>query len=131
MQRGVFLLVGLFNFHSVPLCGGPYPLPCRTMLRVRDALHPLEACDCIAHGRRFPAAPSVAWRKRTSLQISESRAGVVSFAIIFFLRLHLSARTHRAVMHRQYQSTQCSIRSWNHSWTIEGETVSEGRRRVC
>ena len=24
-------------------------------------------------------------------------------------------------MHSQYQSTQCSIRSWNHSWTVEDE----------
>jgi hypothetical protein len=24
-------------------------------------------------------------------------------------------------MHSQYQSKQCIIRSWNHSWTIEDE----------
>jgi hypothetical protein len=29
--------------------------------------------------------------------------------------------SHRAVMHSQYQSTKCSIQSWNKGWTIEDE----------
>jgi hypothetical protein len=29
------VLVGLFTFHSVSLCGRPYPLPRRTTFRVR------------------------------------------------------------------------------------------------
>jgi hypothetical protein len=51
MQCGACVLVGLFNFHSVSLCGGAYPLPGGTTFRVRDALHLIEACDRIAHVR--------------------------------------------------------------------------------
>jgi hypothetical protein len=60
------VLVGLFKFHSVALCGGPYPLPCSATFRVRDALHLIEACDSVTHVRGvFQRLLSVAWGKRT------------------------------------------------------------------
>jgi hypothetical protein len=47
------VLVGLFKFHPVSLCGRLYPLPLprRTTFRVRDALHLMEACDSITYVR--------------------------------------------------------------------------------
>jgi hypothetical protein len=51
VQRGVFALIGLFKFHSVPLCGRLYPLPRRTTFGFRNALHLLEARDSVAYVR--------------------------------------------------------------------------------
>ena len=94
MQRGVFVLVGLFNFHSIPLCGGPYPLPCSTTFHGRDALHLMEACDRIAHVGSVSSSSFRCVGKANLVADSRSRAGLVSFASIFFLRSHLSTRTH-------------------------------------
>src|ERR1019366_2717673 len=72
IRAGVFTLVGLFKFHSVSLCGGLYPLPRRATFRFRNALHLIEARNSVADvGRHFPAAPCVAWKKRTWLRISD------------------------------------------------------------
>jgi hypothetical protein len=51
VQRGVFVLVGVFKFHSVSLCGRLYPLPRCTTFRFRNALHLIEACDSVTHVR--------------------------------------------------------------------------------
>jgi len=51
VQRGAFALVGLFKFHSVSLCGRLYPLPRRTTLRFRNALHLIEARNSVAYVR--------------------------------------------------------------------------------
>jgi hypothetical protein len=44
-------LVGLFEFHSMPLCGRLYPLPRRPPFRFREALQLIEARDSVAHVR--------------------------------------------------------------------------------
>ena len=51
MQRGVCVLVGLFKFHSVALCGRLDSLPRRTTFRFRNSLHLLEARDSVADVR--------------------------------------------------------------------------------
>jgi hypothetical protein len=43
------VLVGLLKFHSVSLCGGLYPLPCRPTFRIRDALHLIETRNGVTH----------------------------------------------------------------------------------
>jgi hypothetical protein len=50
-QALISALLGHFNLHSVLLRGGPYPLPCGTTFRVRDALHLFEACDSVTYVR--------------------------------------------------------------------------------
>jgi len=51
VQRGVFPLVGIFNLHSVSVCGRLYPLPRRTTFHFRNALHLMEARNRIAYVR--------------------------------------------------------------------------------
>jgi hypothetical protein len=49
MQRGVCVLIGLFKFHSVALCGRLDSLPRRTTFRFRNSLHLLEARGRVAY----------------------------------------------------------------------------------
>ena len=51
VQWGVFALVGLFEFHSISLCGRLDPLPRRTTFGFRNALHLLEARDSVTYVR--------------------------------------------------------------------------------
>jgi hypothetical protein len=44
-----FPLVGLVKYNPVSLCGSLYALPCRTTLRVRNALHLIEASNRVAY----------------------------------------------------------------------------------
>ena len=64
VQRRMLALIGLFKFHSVPLCGRLDSLPRRTTFGFRHALHLLEAARqrCVRE-RHFPAVPCVAWGK--------------------------------------------------------------------
>src|SRR5450755_3699974 len=53
VQRGVFALVGLFEFHSISLCGRQDSLPRRTTFGFRNALHLLEARASVAAWEAF------------------------------------------------------------------------------
>ena len=83
MQGGLSALLGYFNLHSVSFRGGPYPLPCGTTFRVRDALHLFEACDSVTYVRGVFQRLLPLLGKANLVADIRSRAGLVSFAIIF------------------------------------------------
>jgi hypothetical protein len=85
VQRGAFALIRPFKSHSISLCGRLDPLPRRTTFGFRNALHLLEARQRCGRERHFPAAPCVAWGKRTWLPISDHELAWLAWPLFFSL----------------------------------------------
>ena len=89
IHRAEFGLGGLFKFHCVSLCGSLYPLPRRTTFCFRDALHLVEACNSVAYVRNIFSGSLRCFGKANLVADIRSRAGLVSFAILFLPRSSL------------------------------------------
>jgi len=84
----VFALAGPFKFHSVSLCGRLYPLPRRATFRFRNALHLIEARRSVGYVRGIFQRLLALLGKANLVADIRSRAGLVSFAIVFLPREH-------------------------------------------
>src|SRR5450755_4049974 len=129
VQRGVFTLVGLFEFHSISLCGRLDSLPRRTTFGFRNALHLLEARDSVAYVRGiFQRFLSVALGKRTWLRISDHELAWLALPLLFLLSDHpYCARTGRPGLFTTVDYGSFSS-FWRVVWLMSSSRVDSAMR---